>query len=233
MASLLLLGGTVSALLQQVRQDSPYGYWPLDEISGLTAFDRSGNGRNGTWTAAPVFNSGGIAGFRYVSVGTQYLDGPTITPGANISLELWTRALSTTVNKMVFAWNTASAVDRIGMHPPYGDGNLYFDYGNITSGQGRISGVWPGGTAWNHVVCVATATTRRVYFNGALTFENTAASSAPTATSRAMRLVGADDGSAANDQQMNLAHMAVYQSELSVARVRAHYEAGVRSGASY
>lgn len=40
----------MSILLRQMALDSPLGLWPLDETSGTTAFDRSGNGRNGTYT---------------------------------------------------------------------------------------------------------------------------------------------------------------------------------------
>ncbi|MEO7716674.1 MAG: LamG-like jellyroll fold domain-containing protein, partial [Capsulimonas sp.] len=32
-------------------QDTPAGYWPLDDMSGATAADASGNGRNGTLQA--------------------------------------------------------------------------------------------------------------------------------------------------------------------------------------
>lgn len=42
-----------------ILADKPVGYWPLDELSGTTVFDRSGNGRNGTLSGSFVLDKGG------------------------------------------------------------------------------------------------------------------------------------------------------------------------------
>ncbi len=58
------------------------GYWPFDEGSGTTAYDKSGNGNNGTWSGAtPYYTSGKIGSYAgnfngtndYVYVGTSNL----------------------------------------------------------------------------------------------------------------------------------------------------------------
>lgn len=41
---------TLPSLADAIKLLSPLGYWPLDETSGTTANDRSGNARNGTYS---------------------------------------------------------------------------------------------------------------------------------------------------------------------------------------
>jgi hypothetical protein len=58
------------------------GYWPMNETSGLTAFDLSGNNNNGTYTSAPVSSpnkllgnpsipAGGTSAYTYMSLPTN------------------------------------------------------------------------------------------------------------------------------------------------------------------
>lgn len=65
---------TPQTLSEAILDRSPYGYWKLDETSGTTAIDSSGNGRNGTYnglitksnvlgpdgTSYPTFNGGRV-----------------------------------------------------------------------------------------------------------------------------------------------------------------------------
>lgn len=46
------------AYKQRVRDTAPIGYWPLDELSGGTAIDLSGNGRNGAHTGVTLLQPG-------------------------------------------------------------------------------------------------------------------------------------------------------------------------------
>jgi hypothetical protein len=50
---------TGSGLMRQILALNPAGYWPLNETTGSTAFDRSGNGRNGTYTNGVLLSGGG------------------------------------------------------------------------------------------------------------------------------------------------------------------------------
>jgi hypothetical protein len=47
-----------SSFLRQLLGLSPLAYWPLDEASGSTCNDRSGNGRNGTYSNVTLAQSG-------------------------------------------------------------------------------------------------------------------------------------------------------------------------------
>src|ERR1035437_761657 len=53
------------------------GWWKLDESSGPTATDSSGNGHNGTWTNGPAYTaSGKINGALTFTGPTEYVDVP-------------------------------------------------------------------------------------------------------------------------------------------------------------
>lgn len=59
---------TLGDVIKSLR---PVGYWPLDETGGTTANDRSGFGRNGTYTGTgyTLANRAGADGVNYVSLG--------------------------------------------------------------------------------------------------------------------------------------------------------------------
>jgi hypothetical protein len=46
------------AYADEVLADSPYAYWRLDDTSGTTATDTSGNGRTGTYSGTPTLDQG-------------------------------------------------------------------------------------------------------------------------------------------------------------------------------
>lgn len=71
-AVLLSAGATAPATVSQaILALSPLGYWKLDEPSGTTATDSSGNGRNGTYTGSGYTLQGaaGGDGVNYVDLG--------------------------------------------------------------------------------------------------------------------------------------------------------------------
>lgn len=64
----------------KVIKDSPVGFWPLDESSGVIAADSSGCGNNGTYVGSPASNMlplipGGVSGTRITN--TAYITLPT------------------------------------------------------------------------------------------------------------------------------------------------------------
>lgn len=85
----------MSALLQRILALSPVGYWPMDEASGTTVNDRSGNSRNGSLQGAtpPTI------------AGSTFLDGrPCITfPGVD------------TLGRVEVADNTAFEIPTTGL----------------------------------------------------------------------------------------------------------------------
>ncbi len=70
----LMLGGggsSLSGVAGAIMALGPLGYWKLDEPSGTTAVDSSGNGRNGTYTGTGYTLQGaaGGDGLNYVDLG--------------------------------------------------------------------------------------------------------------------------------------------------------------------
>lgn len=53
-------GAGIAGLREQILAFGPAGYWILDETSGTTAFDSSGNGRNGTYTGGYTLAADGV-----------------------------------------------------------------------------------------------------------------------------------------------------------------------------
>ncbi len=67
------------------------GHWKLDEVSGTTAYDSSGNGNNGTLQNTPTWTSGRIGGaLVFNGTSSQYVDTPSFTLPSNISFCAWT-----------------------------------------------------------------------------------------------------------------------------------------------
>lgn len=219
----------MSALLNQMKLDSPWGLWPLDEASGATAFDRSGNGRDATWSSAGhSLITDGPAGMKAAHVGIVKLNGPSYTPGASLTIECWTRVPNTTTDRTVVNWNTVSTISRIVTHIPYSGATTYFDFGNATDGQGRVSMTFSGTVnRWHHFVCTATSSDRNIWMDGAVVLDG-AGSTSPSGSGT---LVLAGYGASADmENNMDLAMVAVYDTVLSNARIKAHYEAGIRNG---
>lgn len=54
----------MSTLQNYITSLSPVGYWPLDELTGTTAYDRSGNARHGTYNGSPALASRNLLNMR-------------------------------------------------------------------------------------------------------------------------------------------------------------------------
>lgn len=121
----------------KVIKDSPVGFWPLDESSGVIAADSSGCGNNGTYVGSPASNMlplipGGVSGTRITN--TAYITLPTSKDfyGSSVSnglankyssdndftLEIWiSPSIQSSSETTVFADTT----DGIGLYWENGD----------------------------------------------------------------------------------------------------------------
>ena len=121
----------------KIIQDSPIGFWLLDEASGSTAVDSSGCGNNGTYVGSPASNMlplipGGVSGTKITNA--AYITLPTSKNfyGANVSnglankyssdndftLELWiSPSIQSSSETVLFA----DATDDIGLYWEKGD----------------------------------------------------------------------------------------------------------------
>jgi RHS repeat-associated protein len=130
-----------------VRNDGPLAYYPLDETTGTTAADASGNGNNATYSGGySQSQSGALAG---TGAGTGVaFSGGTVSgsaahldqaPGGYNTVEFW-------VN-----WNGANAV------MPFGFANydLFFDQGDFgfnTACSDLYGTTAPSANSWHYVV---------------------------------------------------------------------------------
>lgn len=107
-----------------VLADSPLGYWKLDETSGTSAADSSGNSNNATYRNSPTLNqtpgpvtSGGGAPL-FTAASSQYADFPYSTSAPNYntsdgSAEAWFKTSSSGTERTVFRIDDpASGINR-------------------------------------------------------------------------------------------------------------------------
>ena len=76
------------------------GYWPMDEGQGVVAYDKSGNGNNGTWTGTQAGTSGYYSAGKtspyagYFNGSDDYINcgaDPSLTP-QNITISAWVKS---------------------------------------------------------------------------------------------------------------------------------------------
>jgi hypothetical protein len=238
----------MTSLIAEVLADSPAFYWPLDEGSGTVAYDASGNGRNGTvagtagWVTTEVYAPTGRCS-------DHDTDGDVITSTyatdhvAAVTAEAWFR----TVGSQADASPTI-----IGKITYYAVGALDFPYGIRLNGSGQIEMVLSNGGdfstdatltgpvvtdgRWHHVVGVFQNGTSYLYLDGrqvasAATSFNLSATTYAWAAARASAENGGGLGQ--SNFRGRLAHLAVYPSALSAARVAAPYNAARAAAATY
>jgi signal peptidase I len=227
----------------QVLADAPFIFYPLDETAGPTATDLSGNVRNGTFTAPILYHVAGAlvtnpdygitlngGGARLISGGTA-VSGPT-----TYSVELWFKTTTVTGGKLIGFESTQSST------------SSKFDRHVFMRNDGRLSfGGWSGNTriitttaaynngAWHHLVVTARPTggspnyeQSTIYVDGVSVVSST---SSPVTSYTGWWRVGygnLSSGSnypASADFAGSIDNVAVYNTELTAARVAAHYAA--------
>ena len=209
-----------------VAVDGPTGYWRLDETSGTSAADSSGNGNTGTYLngvtlgdpGAPVNGTHTSATFDGSTGQISVSDSPSLDP-AQLSVEAWVKpdpssngygfVLSKTTN-----WN-----DGYGLFQ-YGAGNITFFVNQYSSTSTIVQGTITTGQ-WSYVVGTYGGATLRLYINGVLT--SSLAYSAPIVNSAQPLLIGVAPGG--YYWKGSLDEVAVYDKALSPDQIQAHYNA--------
>lgn len=236
-----------------VLQDSPYAYYRLNETSGTTAADSSGNGRNGTYAGSNTKASVALlpsSGLKYVS-----LAGTTTTSYVNISasynfgssstwsVEFWTNSTAFEGNA-----NTGSnAVSYLSNQTGSSSANGL----NVFTNTSQF-GYWPASyqdAYWNcgfslnttyYVVFTFNNGVMKCYMNGQpLTFtghyagggaQSPTDSNIPNMTLLANSLWIGRQSVLGGALKGSIGEVALYTTELSAARVAEHYRAGVYAG---
>ena len=221
----------------EVLADAPQVFLQLDESSGTTASDTSGNSRNGTYegtytlAATSLIRDGGAAldvnnGGVVVADGA-YLDVTSVTVGAWVVAD----TLTGTDNLRIIASRYSTGTP------------ISYHWHMSALGSKAFFRAWAGGAARDamgattlttgvvyHVAATWDGSTARVYLNGAL--DGSSATSAQTLNTgdipvRIGRLSNAGAGISTYAWDGRVDGFALYGSALSVERIRAHYAAGL------
>lgn len=161
------LGGVGSAVTDTipmaVLNANLIGHWTFDvnDISGVTAYDRSSVGSNGTITAAPTQAAGVTGGALNFNGTTQYVQAaPTI--GASATFVFWA-SWNGTQGKMPFAIKIGSP----GPDVFFSGGKISWNtYNSAANPYANIPATASNGS-FHHYVVVVTPTSTVLYYDGA------------------------------------------------------------------
>lgn len=195
--------------------DLLFGHWGMDEGSGLTIVDLSGNARTGTGVgttyAQGIVNQGlSFNGTDYVSIA-----GAASLPTAAITVSVWVKATAPGDSYRIF-WHAWAAA---------GDWILYSDATNWiwgvrdgTNTQQLVASAHGGSTTWHHLVGTYDGSTSRFYVDG-VEVGTALAFAVALNTGGTFRL----SHDAFNTFQGTMDEAAIYTSALSANQVKALY----------
>lgn len=227
-----------TAYTAEILLDSPEGFWKLDEASGTSVTDSSGNSNTLTHGAGVVINAAGpfegSAAATYDGTSTSYSTGSPLLGTTNITsytLEGWIRQTAATIGGNdyfigQFAQETNNYTNASLFHTS--TRKIYMDE-FLPSGQILISTDVIVRDVWSYVCAVKDGgiTRRSVWIDGNVT---TAETVETTGTQTMLEfLIGSKMNSAGyNDGFIgDISNVAVYLTPLSTARIAAHYAAGI------
>lgn len=212
----------LSAYEAAVLADNPVGYWPLDETSGTTIADLSGNGRNGSIVGSYTLNQAGPGtAERAIVFASAVIEIPYSavfnTTSANFTAEAWFRcAQGGTLNVM----SRQSGTDIWGMCLIDTRKTQSFV---VTGGYdiaNSANNAWVDNT-WYQYVMVRNGATVKAYLNGT-EVASMGSTAAVTNNTTVPLTIGAMQSLAGHIFVGSLAHVAFYGSALSMTRINAH-----------
>ncbi len=224
------------SLLHQIMLDSPVGYWPMNEASGTSMADESGNTRNGTLVGGATPGVAGPAGLSVDLDGTN----DQMTASMSTSLDLAALTAECWINTDVVG---AGGVVLVASRSESNGTTVRFSC-SVPTAQDRME-AWNGSVAvdsgasslspvgvWTHLAWCWGSGVVDMYANGVLLASPTLAMG--SATSQVFRVGGMTTGSG-NNYFLNgkIAQVAVFGSRLTAARIAAHYYAGQLRLSSY
>jgi hypothetical protein len=224
------LASSARGLADEQLADTPMGLWLMQEPSGTTMTDSSGNGRNGTYTSvtlgqAPLDPSSDYS-VKFAGATSSYATVPT---GAWMNVNQWTIECLVKCNWTASQYQTPMSrwdgnlgtytwIHRNGRSDLFGWSSIGTQYGGTPAGTTMSNNVTYLLTAtWN------TSTNRMTtYLNGAFNYE--------VATANNARAVTVDmhfglSSLSSYPYQGYLSHGAIYDGVLSDARILAHAQA--------
>jgi Concanavalin A-like lectin/glucanases superfamily len=233
-----------------VKADSPFAYWPLNDVQGSSIHDEVG-----TVTGSPVGGVSAVTGNPFSASGTTTrfdgnatrvqpsglctgvsFDGKRLQPTGSFSVEAWVK--TSDPNGVIFRQRFYGYLLWVTGGQASFETNLgSTGYRNIATGSAVVAN-----GEWHHLVGVhqplSTGARSLLYVDGELAATATAPASAGPAVlydSEPDPAALGRDASACDSRltslKGNLSHVALYPTALSPARVRAHHGPDVQLGA--
>lgn len=180
---LLALTGSVPASRADITSGL-VAHWKLNETSGTTAADSSGNGRNGTYTNGPTLNQSGqcktsvrLDGTNdYVSLPTGVVNGLT-----NCTIAVWFNLDTVSNWARIFDFGSGTNVNMY--LTPRNGSNSKLRFAITTSGSSGEQMIDTTTTvstgSWYHVVITLNGSVGTVYVNGVQVGQNTSMTRTP------------------------------------------------------
>lgn len=232
----ILYGSGVKSYDQTVLADGAVAYWKLDETSGPTAADSSGNGNDLTYNGTPAFAqpgpATGVPAVQWVVPATDNVSGTMVAAvptGYPVTLETWQNLSNGSAQPSLISLVGPGNSDylatlardassgRIGMQARRSTNVQLLDTGNTTK------------NVWTHIVAVWTsATDYRIYFNGLEVASATVNAPFPnTPTNRVGISALNRDSFVPGNVTGFMARCAVYDVALTAAQVLDHHTKGL------
>lgn len=215
-------GVAVLTYAQQVLADSPVAYWKFNEGSGSSITDYSGNGLTATTHNSPDMTVAGMltgeTACLFATASSQYADCPhnsALNQGDVFTIEAWVKRTNNSFASHIYSKVTntpgffinASNTLQIGVYA----------VANIGDGSILIND-----TNWHHLVWTKNGATNLLYVDAV---EGHGSLSNATASNNSLTANIGQNGDGSNKMNGAMAHVALYTTALSGARISAHYAA--------
>ncbi|MCP4248075.1 MAG: hypothetical protein GY778_13595 [bacterium] len=135
---------------QHPLADGAFGYWPLNEGAGLRT-NEALNEKHGTLELGA-----GWSGSEYGHVVEYLATSNRINCGVDFVgaqggafIILYRKTDGTDRTSKPFGGYNASGTDRLIVHLPHSNGNVYWDWGGTSEGTTRVSQAWTSDTLWH------------------------------------------------------------------------------------
>lgn len=227
----------ITAYQSVVLADSPIAYWPLNDTSGASAVDISGNGNPLTYINSPTLGNAAIGTnlgvcpyFNGSNQNAQLASPPSLLQVMQGSFEVWVKspiALNAAA-VLTTAYASTPINFAIALGSSVGSASGSNIYGGSYTGsfwQGYLSSTTFAANTLYHLVLVVSGTTATLYINGSSIGSSTITSFTPT---NAAIYVGRRwDSVGSPYTNAYISNVAMYSTTLSSTRVLAHYNAGI------
>ena len=202
-------------------------YWPLDETSGSTVTDYSGNNNDGSINGATPNGGNGFIGRPSMSFNrsnNDEVDTGIRTVSAPLTLSCWIKPYDTNRGEFFGNRNGGGSYDTYLGHSNSNAGEVYFTIDqatNVTTASGTVSA-----DNWHHVVAISTPNSMKLIIDGNL--EASAGNGASLGDSGYNHLIGnrPDNPSFAFDGEIT--DFRIYSHELTDQEIQYLYSVGKR-----